>query len=106
MQRLIDTYTAGLRSYLKGFALALLLTAIPFGLVAAGTLPAAVMMPSISAAAIIQILVHLHYFLHLDLTPRNQWYLVAILFTLLIIAIMVGGTLWILSDLSEHMMAP
>ena len=106
MQRPIGTYTERLRSYLAGFALALLLTAIPFGLVAAGTLPTVVMIPGIFASAIVQILVHLHYFLHLDLTTRNQWYLIAILFTFLIIAIMVGGTLWILSDLSDHMMAP
>lgn len=106
MQRSIDSPAEGLRSYLTGFALALLLTAIPFALVAIGTASPAVMIPSIYAAAIIQILVHLHFFLHLDLSPRNQWYLVAILFTLLIIVIMVGGTLWILYDLSNHMMVP
>jgi hypothetical protein len=68
MQRPIDTHTERLRSYLTGFSLALLLTAIPFGLVAAGALSTAVMIPGVFASAIVQILVHLHYFLHLDLT--------------------------------------
>jgi cytochrome o ubiquinol oxidase operon protein cyoD len=93
----------GLKSYLTGFALALLLTAIPFALVATNPLPKAFTLVIIGLAAVIQVLVHVHYFLHLGLrsTPREN--LLAILFTALLIFIMVGGSFWIMFDLHHRM---
>ncbi|MPZ41680.1 MAG: cytochrome o ubiquinol oxidase subunit IV, partial [Rhizobiales bacterium] len=63
-----------LRSYLTGFVLALILTVIPFALIAANSLPRPLTLIIIAVAAVIQILVHLRYFLHLDLksTPREN----------------------------------
>ena len=94
----------GPRSYLIGLALALILTAIPFALVFANPLPKAVTLIVIAVAAVIQILVHLRYFLHLDLesTPREN--LAAILFAAILIFIMIGGSLWIMFDLNHRMM--
>ena len=62
------------RSYVIGLVLALVLTAIPFALVYFQLLAGQAMFFVIAAAAIIQILVHLKYFLHLDLTdtPREN----------------------------------
>jgi cytochrome o ubiquinol oxidase operon protein cyoD len=50
------------------------------------------------------VLVHLRYFLHLDLkrTPREN--LLALAFAALLIFLMVGGTLWIMFDLHYRMM--
>ena len=75
--RSVRSYLAGidrdLRPYLIGFALALILTAIPFALVATNPLPKPTTLIIIGVAAAIQMLVHLRYFLHLDLTstPRD-----------------------------------
>lgn len=95
---------AGARTHLTGLALALVLTLIPFGIVYLGLMawPAALVV--IAAAAILQILVHLRFFLHLDLvrTPREN--LLALAFAALLIFIMVGGSLWIMFDLHERMM--
>ncbi len=92
------------RSYVIGLILALVLTAIPFGLVyfqiVAG--PAAILV--IAAAAIIQILVHLKYFLHLDLTDTPRENLLALAFAAILIFLMVGGSLWIMFDLHHRMM--
>ena len=55
-----------LRTYLIGFALALVLTTIPFGLVYFGTLSASWTIASIAVAAVVQIIVHLRFFLHID----------------------------------------
>jgi cytochrome o ubiquinol oxidase operon protein cyoD len=92
-----------LRSYLTGFALAVILTVIPFGLVATKALPASLTLAIIAVAAIIQVLVHLRYFLHLDLksTPREN--LLAIAFAAILIVIMVGGSFWIMMDLHHRM---
>ncbi len=94
-----------LRTYLTGFALALVLTAIPFALVAFEALPRLPLLLVIAAAAVIQILVHLRCFLHLDLTTTPRENVVALVFAALLIFIMVGGSLWIMLDL-QHRMSP
>jgi cytochrome o ubiquinol oxidase subunit IV len=93
-----------LKSYLTGFVLSLILTAIPFALVMNGTLPSSAILSGIFSAGIVQILVHLHYFLHLDTSSAARWNLLAMMFTLLILALFVGGTLWIMFNLNYRMM--
>jgi cytochrome o ubiquinol oxidase subunit IV len=93
------------RSYLTGLALALVLTVIAFALVYFKLLATTATWFVIAAAAIIQIVIHLKYFLHLSLsgTPRES--LLALCFAVLLILIMVGGSLWIMFDL-HHRMGP
>lgn len=93
------------RSYLIGLVLALLLTAIPFYLVYFKVLAGTAMLLVIAATAIIQIVVHLKYFLHLNLTDTPRENLLALCFAAVLIFIMVGGSLWIMFDL-HHRMAP
>ena len=91
------------RTYLTGFALALVLTVIPFGLVAFGTLPREATLAVIAVAALVQVLVHLRFFLHLNLSTTPRENIFAIAFAAVLIAIMVGGSLWILFDLHYRM---
>jgi cytochrome o ubiquinol oxidase subunit IV len=93
------------RSYLTGLALGVVLTAIPFALVHFQLLAATAMLFVIAVAAIIQIVIHLKYFLNISLndTPREN--LLALCFATLLIFIMVGGSLWIMFDL-HHRMGP
>ncbi|MEZ5788188.1 MAG: cytochrome o ubiquinol oxidase subunit IV [Xanthobacteraceae bacterium] len=97
--------TESLRPYVIGFVLALVLTAIPFALVVAHLLPAFATLVIIAILAVIQVVVHLRYFLHIDLrsTPREN--LIALAFAALLIFIMVGGSLWIMLDLNARMMS-
>jgi cytochrome o ubiquinol oxidase operon protein cyoD len=94
------------RSHLTGLALALVLTAIPFALVYFKLLAGAAMLSVIAAAAIVQIVVHLRYFLHMSLTRTPRENLLALCFAAVLIFIMVGGSLWIMFDLHHRMMAP
>jgi cytochrome o ubiquinol oxidase subunit IV len=91
-------------SYLTGFGLSLILTAIPFAMVMSGTGSRSVMLAGIFIAGIVQILVHLHYFLHLDSSSDGSWNVLALIFTVLIMILFVGGSLWIMSDLNFRMM--
>lgn len=93
-----------LKTYIAGFILSLVLTLIPFGLLMSGGIPHNAMVWGICSAGIVQILVHLHYFLHLDTSSAARWNLMVLLFTLLIIVIFVGGTLWIMYTLNYRMM--
>jgi len=92
------------RPYIIGIIAALILTAIPFGLVFTGALPRETTLVIIAAFAVVQILVHLRFFLHIgiDATPREN--LVALAFAGVIIFLMVGGSLWIMFDLYHRMM--
>ena len=92
------------RPYLTGLVLTLILTAIPFGLVAAGSLPRQTTLIAIAALGLVQILVHLRFFLHIGYraTPREN--LVAMAFAAVLIFIMIGGSLWIMFDLNWRMM--
>jgi cytochrome o ubiquinol oxidase operon protein cyoD len=92
------------KSYAAGFILSILLTALAFALVMSGALSRPATLWAIIAAAVLQILVHLHYFLHLDTSSALRWNLMALLFTLLIMTLFVGGTLWIMFNLNYRMM--
>ena len=93
-----------LQSYLTGFVLALILTAIPFAMVMSGAWSAAAALAGIFTAGLVQILVHLHYFLHLDTSSAARWNVLALVFTLLIMLLFVGGSLWIMFNLYYRMM--
>jgi cytochrome o ubiquinol oxidase subunit IV len=90
--------------YLKGFVLALLLTGVPFGLVAASLLPPFTTLVVIAILAVVQVVVHLRYFLHIDLQTTAHENLLALAFAAVLIFLMVGGTLWIMLDLNARMM--
>ncbi len=92
------------RVYLTGFVAALILTVIPFALVAVDVLHRMPTLTIIAIAAVIQILVHLRYFLHIDLatTPREN--LLALAFAGVLIFLLVGGSLWVIFDLYDRMM--
>jgi cytochrome o ubiquinol oxidase operon protein cyoD len=104
----IDSAATGrgsFKSYATGFILSIVLTAIAFALVMqSGGLPRWAVSFGIIGAAILQILVHLHYFLHLDVTSTPRWNMSALVITLLIMILFVGLTLWIMSDLNYRMM--
>lgn len=93
----------GLRSYLIGFVLAVVLSVIPFWLVASHALPPQRTLLIIGIAAVLQVLVHLRFFLHLDLTTTPKENLLALVFTAVLIFLMVGGSFWIMFDLHQRM---
>jgi len=95
--------TRDILTYTLGFALAAVLTAIAFGAVLAD-LPRATSVPVVGLAAIAQVIVQFRLFMHIDLSRQKREDLHLILFTCLIIAIMVGGSVWILYDQATRMM--
>ena len=92
------------RSYATGFILSIVLTAIPFALIMRGMLSHQASLIAIFSAAIAQIMVHLYYFLHMNASSRARWYVMAMLFTMLIMILFVGGTIWIMYHLNYRMM--
>ena len=92
-------------SYRIGAVLAILLTAIPFWLVMGKVLPSpAITAAVIFALAIIQIVVHVVCFLHLDTRSEGGWTLLAFLFTTVIVVLTIGGSIWVMFHLNANMM--
>lgn len=98
-----DEYARELRSYVVGAALAFVFTAIPFALVHWSALPHFWLLIAIGVFALLQIVVHFRFFLHIDPPRQNMDDLRLILFSGLILLAMAGGTIWILGNLASRM---
>jgi cytochrome o ubiquinol oxidase operon protein cyoD len=92
------------KSYVIGFILSVILTAIPFGLTMAHMLPVGTLVPVIVAIGVVQILVHLYFFLHMNASSSQIWNNAAFVFTVLIVGILVVGSLWVMYHLNTNMM--
>jgi cytochrome o ubiquinol oxidase operon protein cyoD len=100
-----DTHAHGsLKSYLTGFVLSVVLTAIPFWLVMTGVLPPQTTGFIIMAFAVAQIVVHMIYFLHMNAKSEGGWTMLALIFTIIIVAIALSGSLWVMYHLNVNMM--
>ena len=94
-----------LRGYLTGFGLSVVLTAIPFWLVMSDALgDKQVTGFLIMAFAVVQIVVHMIYFLHMDTRSEQGWSMMALIFTLIMVVIALTGSLWVMYHLNANMM--
>ena len=94
-----------LRDYLVGFGLSVVLTAIPFWLVMSGVIQSKVATGFIIMAfAVVQIVVHMVYFLHMNSKTDEGWTVVALIFTLVLVVITLAGSLWVMHHLNVNMM--
>ena len=90
------------KSYVVGFLLAIALTVVPFGLVMSHS---SIGTPLIIAVfALLQIGVHVVYFLHVNRSEEQRWNLMALVFTAIVVCIIIGGSLWIMHNLYINMM--
>ena len=112
------------KSYMTGFILSIILTVIPLTMmvlaiagmihnysssynkimVMSDSASHAVILGTILVTAVVQIVVHLVYFLHMNSKSDEGWNLTAFIFTVIIIAIVVVGSIWIMWNLNYNMM--
>ncbi|CAD6545901.1 cytochrome o ubiquinol oxidase subunit IV [Paraburkholderia metrosideri] len=95
--------TAG--SYMVGFVLSVILTAAAFGFVMTGMLTGQHALLAISALAVVQIVVHLVFFLHMSTSSAQRWNVMAFGFTVMTMVILVGGSLWVMHNVAMNMMS-
>lgn len=95
---------ASLRNYLFGLSFAIVLTVIPFVLVLTHAASPAVVIPVILVLAVIQIVVHLVFFLHMNRSSDQQWNRLAFAYTVIVFSILVGASIWIMYHLNYNMM--
>jgi len=94
-----------LSGYLTGFGLSVVLTAVPFWLVMSGVLgDKQITALVITAFAAVQIVVHMIFFLHMNTTSEGGWTMMALIFTIVMVAIALTGSLWVMHHLNVNMM--
>lgn len=93
------------KSYMTGFVLSVILTAIPFWLVMGDVLADKTMLVlAIMGLGVIQIFVHMIFFLHMNSSSEGGWTLMALLFTVILVLITLVGSMWVLYHLNVNMM--
>lgn len=94
-----------LKSYTIGFVLSVALTAIPFWLVMNKTFDkSSTTALVVLAFAVVQIVVHMVYFLHMNTRAEGGWSLLALMFTLVLVVITLAGSIWVMYHLNSNMM--
>jgi cytochrome o ubiquinol oxidase operon protein cyoD len=93
------------RTYVTGFVLAVILTAIPFWLVMGNvlddTLKTSIVIMGLAA---VQIVVHMIYFLHMNTKSEGGWTFIALVFTLTLVVVTLVGSIWVMYHMDQNMM--
>ncbi|WOF44599.1 cytochrome o ubiquinol oxidase subunit IV [Sphingopyxis indica] len=100
----IEMPHASMRDYMIGFVLSVILTAIPFWMVMTMPLSAPATAAIIMAFAVVQIVVHMIFFLHMTPKAEGGWSLTSLVFTIIVVGIMLAGSLWVMHHLNTNMM--
>ena len=96
-----------IKSYVIGFGASLILTATSFALIflyteqGGVTVSKNMLVALCIILALVQLVVQLFFFLHVRSDKKNHWNLVALLLTLFLVAVFVGGSLWIMDNLTH-----
>jgi cytochrome o ubiquinol oxidase subunit IV len=98
-----DAYKHELKGYVTGLVLAILLTVIAFSTVIFGMATSTALW-LIGVLGVAQLVVHVRYFLHVDLSTERREELHLLLFSSLLLIIMAAGTLWVLFNMNYRMM--
>jgi len=91
-------------SYISGFVLSVVFTLIPYYIVVNHLFGAQGLVIATVIFGVIQLLVQVVFFLHLNKKSKPHWNMVVFFYTLLIVAFLVIGSLWIMYHLNYNMM--
>lgn len=95
---------SGVLIYTIGLVLAVILTATSFWVANTSLLWAPGVSLGLAVLAIAQMGVHLVFFLHITTAPDSTNNVLALAFGVLIVALVLAGSLWIMSNLNANMM--
>jgi len=101
----LHVHQGSLRGYLTGFVLAAILTIIPFWLVMGHVFDNRwLTITLVLILAVVQIFVHIIYFLHLDTHSEGGWNMMAFIFTIVLVVIVLGASIWVMYNENANMM--
>ena len=91
-------------SYVTGFLFSIVLSIIPYVMVTEQMFGKFSLMVGVTFFAVVQLVVQVVFFLHLPAKEKPYWNIIVFVYTLLIIAFLVIGSLWIMHHLNYNMM--
>ena len=100
----VPVESSGFLVYTIGLFLAVLLTATSFWVANTTLLWGPGVALGLVVLAIAQMGVHLVFFLHITTAPDNTNNVLALAFGILIVLLVIGGSVWIMTNLNENMM--
>ncbi|MBF0887530.1 cytochrome o ubiquinol oxidase subunit IV [Gluconobacter sp. LMG 1744] len=100
-----DSSHGSYSAYLIGFVLAVILTVASFAAVMAHVLPPSMTLAALTFLAVVQIVVHLVFFLHLNTSSEQSWNLMCFIFAAASVIVIIGGTIFIMHDTAINMMS-
>jgi cytochrome o ubiquinol oxidase operon protein cyoD len=95
----------GVRSYLLGLAIAIVLTIASFWVARTHIIYGPSIPVALVALAIAQMGIHLVFFLHITTAPDNTNNVLALAFGMLIVFVLVFGTVWVMAHMNHNMMS-
>lgn len=91
------------KSYVIGFVLSIVFSLIPYFVVVNKSMSGTALQATILVFAMIQMLIQITFFLHLGRGPKPDWNLFFFISTAGIIAVVVGGSVFIIDNLHYNM---
>ncbi len=92
------------KSYTIGFIISIILTVIPFWMVMQGGMSPVMVVLTILGTGVLQVLVQLVFFLHMNGSSEQRWNVLAFLFAVKVMFIVVAGTVWVMVNMRYFMM--
>ena|SRR3989338_8015030 len=93
-----------LNSYIIGLGLSLLFTLAAFHMVGKHLFSVPTTYISLAVLAILQLIAQVVFFLRMTMNPEGRWNSMPFLFAILIVAVLAGGSLWIMYNMNYNMM--
>lgn len=100
-----DANHGSYKSYITGFVLSVLLTAIPFWVVLAEPdIHVGWAIAIIAGLGAVQVIVHMIYFLHVSVKAEQGWQAMSLGLTAILLVIILAGSIWVMFHLNTNMM--
>ncbi|NGX46262.1 MAG: Cytochrome bo(3) ubiquinol oxidase subunit 4 [Chlamydiae bacterium] len=87
-----------------GYTLSLLLIVAAYRFLTQYHLTHTELIIALFSFCIVQALIQLIFFMHLGIESKPRWNLITFLFTVLVLVIIVGGSIWIMENLEYNLM--
>ena len=97
------TTKKSLTAYLIGYVISLVLLVVAFLMMQERWFGGEGLYIALSFIMLLLLITQVCFFLRLSASPEGQWNLISFLFTILIIAIIMTGSLWIMYNLNYNM---
>ncbi len=97
-------WNASYKPQFLGFVMSVILTVAAYRIVTYNELSDFLLTLTICGIALLQALVQLVFMLHLGLETKPHWGMITFLFTVFVVIIIIGGSLWIMNNLNYDLM--